>query len=187
MEIEDNSNSDNESCPVKRVIISFRKFRIHTTIKQKIVEKLIQLRTHSKYFHTEICINNKWIYATRSKGVGIKQLNPDYNKFKHEWDYYILKFNDNSILTENQCKILDNFIKNQLGCKYDWIGILFSQLFPIGSQEKKEWFCSELVAKILQLLYIEEMFPYNPNMISPGLLYNILKDRLYGVTSLSLV
>lgn len=40
--------------------------------------------------------------------------------------------------------------EGELGCKYDWRGIYFSQVFPWGWHSNRRWFCSEACTAALQ-------------------------------------
>jgi hypothetical protein len=61
------------------------------------------------------------------------------------------------------------FIKSQIGKKYDWRGIFFSQLFNSDREDNDKWFCSEIVRRSLceaRLLENDDMHhKHSPNSL----------------------
>lgn len=63
---------------------------------------------------------------------------------------------------------------SELGCKYDWYGIMFCQVFKWGRHHKDRWFCSEFCTAVLQEVgLLPGVKPYQQ---SPGKLYKLLKE-----------
>ena len=136
----------------------------------KIYAALIKIWTCSKYFHSEIIIDNYWISSYPGCGVELHQLESDFSK---DWDYFKVVV---PTLTKAQEKIFWNYIKDQKDTGYDWKGIFFSQIFKFGINNNKKWFCSEIVTKILQMLYFSPVLKCVPNKISPAKLYKLIKN-----------
>jgi hypothetical protein len=69
---------------------------------------------------------------------------------------------------------LTPLIDSELGCGYDWIGIFFTQGIPLQWESSTKWFCSELCAKIVQMI-----IPLNRRFASynPSNLYKELKSK----------
>jgi len=124
--------------------------------------------TKSKFYHTELILGDKWITSDNNQGVIIRDLKPLNNK----WVYKNLGFIE---VTDKQYKIILDWINEQYGKEYDYIGILYSQFLPFRYDDKNEWFCSEIVTKILQLFLIKEVLDLVPNLTSPGDLAKIFK------------
>jgi len=58
------------------------------------------------------------------------------------------------------------------GSKYDYLGIVLSQIFPLGVDNPNEWFCSEVCTKVCQLAAIDDkhLWKSKPESLSPNLL-----------------
>ncbi len=120
--------------------------------------KAVMKWTKSKYFHTEVIVGDYWISANTE---GIKRYK--LKKLRDSYDYIFL---DIPISDSHHKKILD-FIDNQIGTEYDWLGIYLSQFVKIGANREDKWFCSELVTKILQLCMVYETLELQPHLVSP--------------------
>jgi len=60
----------------------------------------------------------------------------------------------------------------ELGCKYDWLGIVFCQVFKFGRQHQDKWFCSEFCTAVVQQTgLLPGVKPYRQ---SPGKLYRLI-------------
>ena len=88
----------------------------------------------------------------RDGGVREKKilLNP-----KH-WDLVVLNVNPDRPV---------QFIRDRLGAKYDYTGILFSQALMLGWHNPVDWFCSEICAAAIGIA--------DPHRISPHWLFKI--------------
>lgn len=51
-------------------------------------------------------------------------------------------------------------IKSETGLRYDYAGLIFSQLLNLRRGSPSRWFCSELIASVLDLPF--------PSALSPG-------------------
>lgn len=58
------------------------------------------------------------------------------------------------------------FIRDRIGARYDYRGILFSQVLALGRHSESRWFCSEICAAALGLK--------SPQRMSPQLLFEVL-------------
>jgi hypothetical protein len=134
-----------------------------------ISDKLIKFWTKSKYSHVEILIEGFSYDANTELGLR-KYAMKSYDL--EQWDVISIDVN---ISKKNFGKI-ERFIKNQIGCKYDWRGIFLSQFVNMGIDSDNKWFCSEFVTKILQLILIEETLDEKPNKVSPGKLSELLSS-----------
>lgn len=98
---------------------------------------LIKFFTFSKWNHSAICFGDEIFDSTFLPGVQVRTKEQFFNKYKK---YEIIVLND----IPNKQAAYD-FVKDQLGKKYDWkalFGIFFQKR---RWQEKDKWFCSELV------------------------------------------
>lgn len=133
-----------------------------------LLEKAIGKWTKSKYSHVEIIIGTKWISSLPGKGVHVLDLLP----LNNTWDYHDL---GKLRLSELQYNTLITWVKQQDGKDYDWVGIFFSQILPLQMNDTDDWFCSEYVTKILQLIGLLEVQDLQPNLVSPGKLAKVFK------------
>ncbi|MCH2164102.1 MAG: hypothetical protein MK098_05555 [Marinovum sp.] len=61
------------------------------------------------------------------------------------------------------------FIRDRIGARYDYRGILFSQVLALGRHSESRWFCSEIVAASLGLDH--------PHRLSPQMLFDVVTWR----------
>lgn len=143
----------------------------HATSSTKLIDKLqanaVKIWTRSKYFHVELILNDMWISSDTDTGLSIKQLKP----LKHDnWEYIEL---EPVTITQYQYTTLMLFLKQRENSGYDWLGIFLSQFISINTHNKDKYFCSEIVAKILQMLYVTHYLDVIPNNMSPKDIYII--------------
>lgn len=136
----------------------------------KLKIKGIQKWTNSKYFHTEFIIGNYWVAAT-TDGI----IRYDLRPLTSQYDYIFIDLK----MSEPHYNKIIHFIDSQLGTKYDWMGIFFSQFVTVGSNHEDKWFCSELVTKLLQLCLVENVFDMQPHLVSPGDLFRRLQELVF--------
>ena len=124
---------------------------------------LIRLFTRSKYSHVEYVQDSTamddqgrhecWSSSFRDGGVRVKPILLGDEK----WDLVpVLNFGHD----------LQVYFELKKGAKYDYLGILFSQIFAIHWQQKSKWFCSELISEALG-------YPA-PESFSPGHLSHVV-------------
>lgn len=126
------------------------------------VDKTIRWWTKSHYSHVELVINSVWYSSSpRTLEVRGEKITPNP---KH-WDYIILEpFNESSLI---------HLANKELGKKYDWMGIFFSQFIPLGRENPNKWFCSEFCVGMLK---DQIKFKHKPSWYSPGKLYEEIKS-----------
>jgi len=155
-------------------------------------EWLIRLWTSSPYAHCEFGrsdglyhSNDRFTFISRTQTL---EINPE------EWDACAISL---------PAEIVDRVERRQLrknGTHYDWMGIVFSQIFRIGWHSKKRWFCSKSNAddllyayRLMQRCsddryepYITLLTPlglYQPATLSPHTLFEILQKMGKVVTA----
>ena len=98
----------------------------------------------------------------------------DNSSYKKEnWDFI------DFTITEGQYKIILDFFEETQDCKYDWIGMLFSQFLPFHIKQREKWYCSEWIAYALRIAGIinwRVIKIYDRCDLSPGMLYKITKQ-----------
>jgi len=149
--------------------------RVQLAFKKKdsnsgVLQKSICWYTKSDYYHVELVINNTWVSVFPETGVKLNTLRP----LKDTWDYVALK---DITLTKEQYQLFSKFLREQENKNYDGLGIFLSQIIPLKIENEHKWFCSELVVKLLQMLYVEQTFYLVPALTSPGTLSTIFLQR----------
>jgi len=155
--------------------ISIAFYKKETTFKESKFDSLIRWWTRSPFSHTEIIIDGVWYTSSPiDGGVRIKRLKSN----PKNWTFLTLD------LTDDQIVDIKSFFINELGKKYDVLGILFSQVIYLGVNDKSKWFCSEICLAALQ----ESGFlsdEYDPALFAPSDLFNLLlkehADKIIGV------
>ena len=121
------------------------------------VDKVIKWWTKSQYSHVEVVVGDTW-YSSSPRDGGVRSMRmEDYNA--EHWD--IIDYPGVSA-----SDVFDLFRKTK-GSKYDFIGILFSQVLPIGLHSSTKWYCSEWAAEL----------KYNNTNISPQELYELVSNK----------
>jgi len=143
-----------------------------------IYSRLIRLWTKSIYSHTELVIQTKckhksyWITSDPAVGHVIVRESPNIDL--DHWDFVEIK-NVNSTNAEKIVKL----VKEEIGKKYDYLGIFLSQIFPFEIQNPDKWFCSEIVSYLLKnsgIKDIEYILNYHPQYYNPGNLFDRLME-----------
>jgi hypothetical protein len=150
-----------------------------------LAEKLIRLWTKSPYAHCEFGrsdglfhSNDRFRFISRIHSM---EMNPlDWDVCEIELPYEIIRRVEKRQIRKN-------------GTKYDWIGIVFSQVFRLGWHDKKRWFCSKSNADDLVYAYrlmkrtkkeiyrsfldkLARFEQIHPNEYSPQMLYHLLRQ-----------
>ncbi len=139
------------------VTIAFKKVTKDSELLPKIIGKF----TDSDYYHVELIVNDVWVSVFPETGVRLNKLRP----LSDNWDY---KKIGKVKLTKEQHSIFWNYLYKQEFKKYDNLGIVLSQIIPLKINHKDKWFCSELVTKLLQMLYVLKVLDLVPELTSPG-------------------
>lgn len=121
--------------------------------------KFVQFWTFGKYYHSEIIIGDKWVSAHIEDGIQVYKLQELNHLY---WDYQEIEVN------EAYFADVWNFIYENIGVEYDWLGIYLSQGVPLDIHDPDKWFCSEIVIAILQLFKEETALKLIPHRTSPN-------------------
>ena len=119
--------------------------------------KAIRFWTKSDYSHCEIIINGTWYSSSHTDGgVRSRVISGESGN----WDIYVL---------DGEEYLAELVFDMANGLKYDWFGIVFSQILPFGLQANKRYFCSELCGHMLGIK--------DPQRLAPHELFKYLKDN----------
>lgn len=126
--------------------------------------KLVQWWTNSIFDHVEICIGDRKVIGAKPKGgVQIRDIS---TLESGKW----CLTRPAITLLDNQQEDIVNFLKSQVGKKYDWMGIMG---FPMNRNidNPNRWFCSEIAGKAFTKGNYPLIPRKSPSMIPPELLY----------------
>lgn len=126
--------------------------------------RLIKWWTNSKYSHCEIYTNGQLIGISTEQNVRIKEQPLNANK----WDIFELK----NIKSKDVMK----FFNKTKGKKYDWKGILLSQIFNFKRDNREKYTCSEWCTELIDSK-LDIIIPKRYISITPQDLYEILKYK----------
>lgn len=157
-----------------------------------LAEKLIRLWTKSPYSHCEFRrsdglyhSNDRFNFISRTERL---EINPN------DWEVCEISL---------PSEIIERVERRQLrknGTAYDWMGIVFSQVFRLGLHDKKRWFCSKSNADDLAYAYrlmqrckdkryeryLEELSIFGkitPQNFSPHQLYTLMQSITHSHAS----
>lgn len=152
-------------------------------------EKLVRLWTSSPYAHCEFGrsdglyhSNDRFRFISRTHTLEIDPL---------DWEICEIELPSEIIQRVERRQLRKN------GTKYDWIGIIFSQIFRLGYHNKKRWFCSKSNAddltyayRLMQRSKNEQYNPYvkrlsvfgeiSPQNFSPKQLYSVIQNIIHS-------
>lgn len=131
------------------------------TWSHRVQDALIRFATRSKYSHVELipglahlgqehaCLSS----SGRDGGVREKTITLS----AESWDLVTLNSDPAEVAA---------YIRGRIGARYDYLGILLSQIFALSRHDERKWFCSEICAAALGIA--------NPQRMSPQALYDIV-------------
>ena len=146
------------------------------------LHKIIRWWTKSPYSHAELIMpdGKTWVsispFLTSRVAARIKHKveNPD------NWEYLTFELSWREPVQKYQLDQLYKFIDMTQGSKYDWTGMIMSQICPYLIKRRNKWYCSEWIAHALvnsRILMWDDLQLYDTPDLSPGKLYNILRAK----------
>ena len=130
-------------------------------------DKLIRWWTRSPYSHSELVIDDIW-YSSSPRDGHVRATR--IYAVPNHWDFIHID------CSEQAKRTITDAIDSQLGKPYDIIGILLSQVIPLGVDDPNSWFCSEICACALQKAGILPR-AHKAAWFSPARLYNKLVQK----------
>jgi len=110
-----------------------------------LAEKLIRMWTNSPYCHCEFRRSDGLYHSNDRFRFISRTQNMELNL--NEWEVCNIQLPSEIVERVERRQIRKN------GTRYDWIGIVFSQVFRLGIHNKKRWFCSKSNADDLIYAY----------------------------------
>tara|TARA_E500000178_G_C16525791_1_gene532134 strand:+ start:75 stop:581 length:507 start_codon:yes stop_codon:yes gene_type:complete len=149
--------------------------------KKTLLHRFIRWYTKSPYSHAELVMpdGEQWVGISPflTSRVGIREKSISLENQKENWDYLTFTLNWRTPVREYQFKQLNKFIQKTLGSRYDWIGLIISNLTPFLVKKRDRWYCSEWIAHALvnaRIVMWDDMDLYDTPEMSPGKLYDLL-------------
>ena len=108
-----------------------------------IINRIVRRWTSSPYSHAELVMpdNKTWIGISPFlySEVSARNVLKDPNLNLEDWDF--LNFD----VTDEQISIIMEFYEQTKGNRYDWVGMLLSQVGPFVIKQEKKWYCSIII------------------------------------------
>lgn len=129
------------------------------------VAKMIRLWTRGPYSHVELVFSDMVAFSCAQTD----SMHTRFQNIYFDTKYWTLV--DVNVSEEDEKKIR-TWCESEVGCAYDWTGIILSQFIPFGYQSKTKWFCSEVCVAALQQV---GLFPkIKAWRVSPNKLYKLI-------------
>lgn len=143
--------------------------------------KIIRWWTKSPYSHAELILPNEITWVSISPFLTSKVAARSVYEVENlsDWDFLSFDLSWREPVREYQIKQLYSFIDETNGAKYDWFGMILSQLFPYLIKHRDRWYCSEWIAHALvkaRIVMWDNIYIYKTPNLSPGKLYEVLKN-----------
>lgn len=127
---------------------------------------LIRLFKHRGISHCEIMFSDGFSGTADSAKGGITLYPIAFNPA----DWFVIDIP----CTPAEETTVRQFFLDEAGCGYDWLGIVFCQVFHWGWGSKNKWFCSEACMTALRPLF-PEFKDIKPYQVDPATLAVLLE------------
>ena len=143
--------------------------------------KVIRWWTKSPYSHVELILpdGDTWISISPMLTSTVSRRNINTVEDLNKWDFLSFELSWREPVRDYQLKQLYNFIEETEGAKYDWLGMILSQMCPYLIKHRDRWYCSEWIAHALvkaRIVKWDVLQIYSTPNLSPGKLYEILNE-----------
>ena len=145
------------------------------------LHKIICWWTKSPYSHAELILpdNLTWVSISPFLSARVAARSKYQIENLEDWDFLNFNLSWRDPVQKYQLKQLYDFIDETNGSKYDWFGMILSQMCPYLIKHRDRWYCSEWIAHALvkaRIVRWDILRIYGTPNLSPGKLYQILKD-----------
>lgn len=119
----------------------------------------------AQYSHVEIVFSDGYFFSSSEQdgGTRFKKIDP---KDGH-WDFIEIE------VTKEKERRMREFAEKQSGQKYAWRAIFFAQMLNFNRHRNGNWFCSQIVCRILQEACM--ICGESAHFVSPGKLHSLLE------------
>lgn len=134
------------------------------------IGSMIRLFKRGGISHSEIMFSDGMSGTSAAEKGGIVLYKIDFKPA----DWFIVELPCDA---EEEARVRAFFEVDEAGCKYDYRGIIFSQILRWGWHSSTRWFCSESCLAALQRVY-PALAGIKPWYVDPADLANILEERV---------
>ncbi len=143
--------------------------------------KIIRWWTKSPYSHAELVLPNgvTWVSISPLLTGKVSARSVYQVENLKDWDFLSFELSWREPVRNYQLAQLHGFIAETDGCKYDWKGMILSQMLPYLIKHRDRWYCSEWIGHALvkaRVVKWSKLQIYRTPNLSPGKLYEILKE-----------
>ena len=137
------------------------------------MHRVIRWWTRSEYSHAELIMpSGAWVSISPFLAKRVQsRAEPEEDG---EWDFIDIE------VTEKKIESLKRFYDLTKGQKYDWVGMILSQLLPFHIKARGRWYCSEWITYALRISGIlkwDKVQIYDQADLSPQKLYELLTQN----------
>lgn len=147
-------------------MVKFIFYKANSAKTNKWLHKLIAWRTHGPYSHCEIYFTDSKLRFSADIQTNKCRFKPLQSIDPQHWD---------TIDTNLDGNLVFSMCNKYKGAKYDLFGIIFNFILPLNTHDRKNYFCSEVMVKVLQDCYYDKVMGLRAHKITPNKLYRILK------------
>ena len=145
------------------------------------LHKIIRWWTKSPYSHAELILPDEITWISISPFLSARvSARPRYQiENLEDWDFLRFELSWRQPVREYQLEQLHRFIDETNGSRYDWVGMILSQMCPYLIKHRDKWYCSEWIAHALvkaRIVKWRSLKIYETPNLSPGKLHEILKN-----------
>lgn len=135
---------------------------------------IVRWWTKSIYSHAELILPDEksWVgISPFVKSEVARRIILEHNYT--DWDFIDIE------ISQEQYKVILQFLEDTEGQGYDWIGMLLSQFLPCKIKHRNRWYCSEWIAYALRIACVfnwRTLRLYDRQDLSPAILYDLIMD-----------
>lgn len=132
--------------------------------------------TKSQYSHAELVMPDEITWISISPFLTSRVESREKKEYdENSWDFI------DFFISEKEYHEIEDFYEETKGSKYDWAGMLLSQILPVKYRIKNvnKWYCSEWIAHALRaadVIHWKKFKIYSHCDLSPGTLYKIVDN-----------
>lgn len=132
------------------------------------IDYIIKIWTFGKYSHSELVFSDGTWFSTELAWP----FKTSFHRYDEQWANKHFDFIDINITAEQEQRIRE-FCVGEVGCAYDWKGIILSMILPFKKADAEKWFCSEICVAALQIIGLLQ--GVKPQCVFPNKLSKLLK------------
>jgi hypothetical protein len=129
------------------------------------LDPLIRWWTRGPYFHCELLWGDGTTFSSHLADKGTRFIHATWIP-DDTWDAYWVP------TSREVAQEILGLCKSELGCPYDWLGILMAQILGISRQSSSKWFCSEVC--YWALMSFDLLPKRRPHFVNPNKFAKIL-------------